>query len=83
VNRRLSALILGAAGAAAVIALPAGRESEAAADPVAVETYLAQLSETTPRVPAAPPAGNAEDPENAKKADRAERILNGVYSVAR
>lgn len=76
--------MLSAAGAAALIALPAGRESEAAeADPVVVETYLAQLSETTPRDPAAPPAGNPEDPKNAKKADRAERILHGVYAVAR
>lgn len=76
--------MLSAAGAAALLTMPGGRESEAAAaDPAAVETYLAQLSEATPRDPAAPATAQPEDPKNAKKADRAERILNGVYSVAR
>ena len=76
--------MLGAAGAAAMIALPAGRESEAAeADPAVVEAYLAQLSEAASRDPAAPPLGDAEDPKTAKKADRAERILSGVYAMAR
>jgi len=76
--------MLSAAGAAALIALPAGRESEAAeADPAVVETYLAQLSETTARDPSAPTAGDREAAKNAKKADQAERILHGVYAVAR
>ena len=86
-NRRLSALILSAAGAAAVIAIPSGGGTEAAeADPAAVETYLAGLSQTTPRDPAVLIAAEPQDPKLAKQAgrlDRAEPIIDGVFSVAR
>jgi hypothetical protein len=87
VNRRLSALILSAAGAAALIVLPSGRGTEAAeADPAVVETYLAQLSETTPRDPAVLGTPEPLDPKRAKKAgrlDRAEPIIDGVFSAVR
>jgi hypothetical protein len=79
--------MLSAAGAAALIALPSGRGTEAAeADPAAVETYLAELSQTTPRDPAVLAAAEPRDPKLAKKAgrlDRAEPIIDGVFSVAR
>ena len=75
-----------AVGAGLLFATP-GQESEAAADPAAVDLYFAQLAETVPRSPAAelakPPP---EDPKLAKAAarvDRVEPIVGGVLSIAR
>jgi hypothetical protein len=88
VNRGFSALLLSAIGAGALIAASGGESGEAvAADAEAVDSYIAQLSETVPRPPAArkpaPPPEDRKEAETATKADRAERIASAVFNVAR
>ena len=87
-NRRFSALVLAAASATALGLAPGPDRGDAAdGDPRAVETYLAQLSETVPRpAEAAIRSEGPKDPASAKRAaklDRAEPIVRGVFSVAR
>lgn len=90
-NRRFSALILSGLGAGAIYAATAtgGEQAEPAADPAAVDRYLATLSETVP-----PPAATKlaretaqlGDNERAKamaKADRAEPMVGAALSVVR
>jgi hypothetical protein len=88
VNRGFSALLLSAIGAGALIAASGGESGEAvAADAEAVDSYIAQLSDTVPRPPAArlpaPPPEDRKAAETATKADRAERIASAVFNVAR
>lgn len=81
-------MLVGALGAALLVATPGGERSEAAeVDVAAVDRYITRLSETVPRPPEAtiakdPPA----DPKLAKSAgriDRAEPVVGAVFAVAR
>lgn len=90
-NRSFSALILSGLGAGAIYAatVTGGQEAEAAADPAAVDRYLATLSETVPPPVATKLAREtrpADDPDRAKdaaKADRAEPMVGAALSVVR
>lgn len=87
-NRRLSALILGTLGATLLVAGPSGERSQASSiDPVAVDRYIARLSETVPRPATAALATEPpEDPKLAKSAarlDRAEPVVGAVLAVVR
>jgi hypothetical protein len=91
VNRRFSALILSGLGAGALYAatLSPAQTTETTADPAAVDSYLAQLSEAVPPPAAARLADQAPrpaDPQRAAdpaKADRAERMVGAAFSVVR
>ena len=75
-----------AAGGGLLFAAP-GSENEAAADPAAVDLYVAHLSDTVPRSPTAelakPPPEDSKLAKAAARADRAEPIVGGVLSIAR
>ena len=91
-NSRFSALILSGLGAGALYAAtlaPAAEQTEQAADPAAVDQYLAQLAETVPPPVATKLARAAtipDDRERAKdlaKADKAEPVVGAAFSVIR
>ncbi|HEY0013482.1 MAG TPA: hypothetical protein VGB79_11615 [Allosphingosinicella sp.] len=90
-NRRFSALILSGLGAGALYAatMATVQPTDTAADPAAVDAYLAQLSETVPPPVAtklAREAPQSQSPELAKeaaKADRAEPMVGAAFSVVR
>lgn len=88
-NRRLSAFVLSALGAGALLAAPDGGNRQAvAADAEAVDAYLARLSETVPRPAMARLAETPvpEDPKLAKETariDRVEPVANAVLSAVR
>jgi cell wall assembly regulator SMI1 len=90
-NRRFSALILSGLGAGALYSasLDSARDAEPAADPAAVDRYLAQLSETVPPPVAtalAREAGQPKDPNLTKRAaklDRAEPMVGAAFSIVR
>ena len=81
-------MLLGGLGAAILTLTPRGETDDAAAaDVAAVDRYLDQLSESTPRPATAPRQSEPpEDPKLAKEAarlDRAEPIVNAVLSSVR
>lgn len=90
-NRRFSALILSGLGAGGLYAASLDRTQQAApaADPVAVDRYLAQLSETVPPPVATALARDAEPPRDPKlaksaaKLDRTEPMVGAAFSVVR
>jgi hypothetical protein len=92
VNRRFSALILSGLGAGALYAatLSPAAPTEQAADPAAVDRYLAQLSEEVPPPVAAklaketpPPSSDSERTKALAKADRAEPVAAAAFTVIR
>jgi len=91
VNSRFSALILSGLGAGALYAatLSPAAPAEQAADPAAVDRYLAQLSEEVPPPVAAKLAREAQPPRDSErtkelaKADRAEPVVGAAFTVIR
>ncbi len=90
-NRRFSALILSGLGAGALYAATAtpAAKTEQAADPAAVDAYLAQLSETVPPPVATKLARETRSPsdsdrtKDAAKADKAEPMVGAAFAVVR
>ena len=90
-NRRFSALILSGLGAGALYAatLSPSAPTEQAADPAAVDRYLARLSEEVPPPVAAklaretPPPSDRAVAKDVAKADRAEPMVGAAFTVIR
>ena len=90
-NRRFSALILSGLGAGALYSatLSPSTPTEQAADPAAVDRYLAQLSEEVPPPVAAKLASETPVPSDSDrtkalaKADRAEPVAAAAFTVIR